>query len=188
MNFLSALPHRFFPLLLALSLVAAMSSCAHTRLSARIIPPEAERLAAVNNKALRYHVDCAVDEIVGHQYLLVAFPFGRVSLEDPKKHLIQAIFKELAIAGYKPRESDALRADLVVNCTDLSLSAYDFLFFRRISANVELQVTDNRSGMIVPRAVRGSSGAFKAFGFYQQLEHVWSEALNDAAHGAITAQ
>lgn len=155
--------------------------CAHTRIPPHPLQVEAVRVAGLNQRTLRYHVDCEIDEIVGHQYLLIAFPFGRISLENPSKHLAHAIFRELAIAGFRPREAGISEADLIVRCDDLSLTAYDFLFFRRIIAALDLTITRKEGPNAGDSHIFSHSAANKAFAFFRQLDHVWDDALTEAA-------
>lgn len=170
-----------------LLLTIFLCSCAHTRVAARPIPDEAVRLATINGQPLSFHVDCDVDEIVGHQFLFVIFPFGRISLEDPKKHLSHALYREIAVAGFSPHETEEKDANLIVRCTDLSLSGYDYLLFRHIVATLELSIERPLIYASTPVVTYTRAGAFKAFAFHQQLEHLWTQAAAEAAHSAVTA-
>ena len=168
----------FVPLLSS----AVLMGCAHTRISARDIPQDATKLAGLNSKSISIAVDCPVDEIVGHQYLFIIFPFGRISIEHPGNHLRNHLYVAMAEAGLKPLLVNTEQADLRVTCNVMSLTAYDLLFVRRIVA--ALQVTLSLPGIGSQRftTVRDFRlSATKPLAFYQQLEYLLHQLFTEAA-------
>lgn len=166
-----------------LTLMLSMTACAHTRIAARELPAEASRLIQLAPREVTYHLDCPLDEVVGHQYLLVVLPFGRISLENPTLHLERHLQTALGESGIRAIPVSAASAQILVSCQEMSLSAYDYLFFRQIVGRIGWHILPGgRSGITsfaVPARVRQSE--IKAFAMYPQLEHRWHLVLEEAA-------
>lgn len=155
--------------------------CAHTRIAPRHIPPEVLRLVELAQKRVSIKVDCPIDEIVGHQYLLIFLPFGRISVAEIEDHLKHALVTELSQLGIAPfyvkHDKDA---DFVVRCDSLSLTAYDLIFFRHIVSNISLRLVSNRfSNNELPFTLNESQ--YRAFAFHPQLERVLQKLFTTAA-------
>jgi hypothetical protein len=148
------------------------SGCAHTRIAPRPVPPEAQRLIALAHREVSISVHCPVDEIVGHQYLLILLPFGRISIAEVDQHLKNALVTELSQSGIAVRfVAHDQNADLVIRCNALSLSAYDLIFVRRIVAQLSLQVSHKLSpDFSIPYEIQESE--YRSFAFHAQLERL----------------
>jgi hypothetical protein len=157
------------------------SGCAHTRIAPRPVPAEAQRLIALAQRNVSISVDCPVDEIVGHQYLLIILPFGRISIAEVDQHIKNALVTELSQSGiavsFIARDQNP---DLVIRCNTLSLSAYDLIFVRRIVAHLSLQVSHKHSlDISIPYEIGESE--YRSFAFHAQLERTLLKLLSSAA-------
>lgn len=157
------------------------TGCAHTRIAPRPIPIEALRLVDLAQKTVSIKVNCPVDEVVGHQYLLIFLPFGRISVAEIENHFKHALVTEVSQSGVAPffveQDKDA---DFIVRCETLSLTAYDLIFFRRIASNISLKLANKRfSNHEIPLAVEESE--YRAFAFHAQLERVLQKLFLAAA-------
>ena len=170
-----------FRLVLTVAL-CALSACAHTRIAARPIPPEADKLARLAPRSIAFHLECGVDEIVGHQYLLLILPFGRISIEDPARHLANHLVVALAERGIAGYEASAEQASVQIRCEDLSLTAYDYFFVRQIVGRLSWSIDAlPESSIDKPIVQRNRTSALKAVAFHSQLEYQLHHLLTEAA-------
>lgn len=164
-------------------LLSAFVGCLHTELP-HAPQPGIDRLIQANNRSIPYKVAASgIDSIVGHQYVLFIFPFGRIGIQSPNEWLTELVVHQLAVAGFRPIPSASdSPAMLGVELTELSVSGYDFFFFRSPVASVAIKVsllgTDGsprRSGVGL-----GTARDVTKFAFERELSKVLAEASNAA--------
>lgn len=161
-----------------------MLGCTHTPIRRTSIAPAVFELAARNAHPLQVIVTHSLSETQGHQYLLVMFPLGRVTVEDPSGEVFSTLYPMLASRGVKPvRPGDCTACPLLsLNLSDLSLSAFDLLVTRRVRARVRLEAAlHSASGALLwVTSVGGSSSTLRHYGFAPQLRSALDKALSEA--------
>lgn len=175
-----------------LPVVGLGSGCASTKLS--IPPPEAaiERLAALAPRGVRLAVAAPSAPVeLGHQYLLVVIPFGSIALIDPHTSLRRALSTELAIGGVRtvPEGLGSPAPLVTVTPIELSVTAYDLLLVRRVTAAAHFAVTVTFPDRTEPELrfeASGESGSFERFGFAPELSQALGEALTQAGRTLVT--
>lgn len=122
-----------FPLLGAAVL---LQGCMTTLVLPSPPPPQIDRLVAANPRPLYLQViDDRGVAPVGYQYLLVAIPFGQITL-DTAAHLIRVLRTQLALSGFALREMGS-SPKVVVKIEATELDAFDLLVTRRIRCRVK---------------------------------------------------
>lgn len=123
--------------ILAILVVTSLFGCTTTSVETPAPPSHLGRLLAANNRPLSLEV---IDDVgkapVGFQYLLVAIPFGRITLDDAADHLRRALRTQLAMAGFSLEASENIPS-LRVKITEVELNAFDLLVTRRIRCHVK---------------------------------------------------
>jgi hypothetical protein len=172
-----------------------VSGCVSTELPFAPLEPAVVRLATVAEHGVNLRVTVNTSPLrLGHQYLFLAIPFGSISLPHPSTVLTDALYRELAVAGIRavPDGNEAGLPTLTVSVRDLSTSAYDLLFVRRVTASAELSAiltTSEAGSSPLGFDTSGESSSFERFGFKPQLEAALGGALAEAAREvAITLQ
>lgn len=159
-----------------------LSGCLVTRIDPREISAQVQRLGVLNVRPLHVRVDCPAPLTAGRQFLFVVIPFGRVELSDPGTMVLNTVTEKLALAGYQPRFDATGLPVLELRCGDITLAAYDFLFFRRLSGSVTLEgvLFDERGNR--KRGARGSGkeSELRSFAFGPQLERTFKRSLDEA--------
>jgi hypothetical protein len=162
-------------------IVIGSCGCMTTDLEGRDLTPEVLRLAQHNPRPLSLHIACPVDDIVGHQYLFVVFPFGRISVPAAAQILADTTYTKAALLGYSPSFVAAEGRQLAVQCDEISVSAYDFLVTRRVSIVVKLSARSrDRRGNWHAAEVSEHSAEFRRFAFGPILEHKLAETFDIA--------
>lgn len=175
-----------------LPVVGLGSGCASTKLS--IPPPEAaiERLAGLAPRGVRLAVAAPITPVqLGHQYLLVVIPFGSIALIDPQTSLRRALSTELAIGGVRtvPEGSSSPAPLVTVTPIELSVTAYDLLLVRRVTAAAHFAVSvafPDRTEPELHFEASGESSSFERFGFAPELSQALGEALTQAGRTLVT--
>ena len=164
----------------ALATLLFLGGCSATPLMRPSLEPAVFELAARNPLPLRVAVYSAAPEMVGYQYLLVVFPLGRVEVPAPAEYLRGALYHALVEQGVRPLAEDAESggASLTVVISSIRVSAFDFLFTRRVRARIELEAAiRNSSGTLLWHESRtGPSAELRRYGFKNEL----TAALDDA--------
>jgi len=159
--------------------VTSLLGCTTTSVVTPPAPTYLGRLIAANRRPLSLEV---IDEVgkapVGYQYLLVAIPFGQITLDSAAGHLTRALTTELAMAGFSVgRSSAGISPPLTVKITEVELNAFDLFFTRRIRCHVEgswslgllgeqhLSVTQSEFALyaFAPRLSRALGGCMQEF-------------------------
>ena len=130
--------------------------------------------------------------VTGHQYLLIAFPFGSVEVKNPQAIVHAAAATKLSLRGYRLLEAGSTPPEdspptLNIDLTYMQTSAYDFIFFRKIVCMVEMTAVVTAPGGGPLRQWRGSgrSSAFKGVAFAPQLEWMLNRAVDSAMDDVI---
>lgn len=164
--------------------LASLVGCAHTPIRRTSIAPEVFELAARSSHPLQVRVTHTLAGTQGYQYLLVLFPLGRVTVEDPSGEVFSVLYPMLATRGIRPvHPEDCANCPLLtLNLSDLSLSAFDFLVTRRVRAHVRLEaVLRSGSGTLLWESeVEESAGNLRQYGFAPQLRSALDQALAQA--------
>jgi len=126
------------------------------------------------------------DERRGFQYLFVAFPFS--SIYTP--HLSSLVRYNLTVqaglhryALLEPTSTQGMQIPrLVAGVKDVSVNAYDFIFFRRPVASVTLSGTYySQRGKVQECEATGTHADYKMFAFDRELIFALEKATEDAA-------
>lgn len=162
----------------------SLSACHQTTLSPEHLPPEVFKLAA-SGTPLSVEISVVSDlEQGGTQFALLAFPFGSVSIPDPQLYLEQILYRELALAGFRPHfhANSAGPLHLQVELKSLRSTAYDLVFMRRIRASTELSFTlaGDSGAKIVSFDTFESESEYRKYGFEQDLRIVLNKAVRKA--------
>jgi len=177
--------YRIYPVF-SLLFALLLSACTTTPLTSPPLETTLFKLAALAPRPVHLVAEAAEGSLrVGHQYLLLAIPFGSIELTDPVRSLERAAFTELALAGVRPvigPTGDGLPR-FVVRVKDIGVSAYDLIVTRRVTATVTLEASLPSKGGSAPTLIETTSthGSYERFGFAPQL----SAALDEALHGAV---
>ena len=89
--------------LLLLLAICSLSGCTNTILDPA--PPNSTALLSLQrfnrSRPIRLEIVApALPKTVGHQYLLVVFPFGTLQLQDPQRFAYNFAFNSLTLAGF----------------------------------------------------------------------------------------
>lgn len=165
-----------------------LAGCLGTQVRPQPVTPGISRLSAVNERPLRLAIqtDPAVSQTIGHQFLLLVIPFGAIELQDPGETVRRAAIDRLAIAGRTaipfddrlPGRSPVLKLELA----DASLSAFDLLFFRRVTATIRMraELRSPDGSLLRTWTSNRSYGEARKFGFERDLSAIFEKTLRDA--------
>ena len=124
-----------------LILLCLLSGCMTTTLQPTPILPAVSKLALSNEQPIALSVKNDLQEqVVGHQYLFIIFPFGRITNASVSTLIKNEAITGLTLNGFKVLErQEEPRIPLVeIVVRDLQLTAYDYIFFRRIVCKITL--------------------------------------------------
>lgn len=161
----------------------------HTPLRLDRIPAATYKLSALADKDIWLevhdpHSSAEKDNLLplGHQYLFVVVPFGRISAVDP----LQALFVKsawlLSERGYRAhavREKHSGAPLIKLKLQTFSASGYDMLFARKVTCSLELQAEIQLASGLDTRSARaqGESSALRPYAFQEELEYHCEKAL-----------
>lgn len=125
------------------------------------------------------------DASVGHQYLLLLIPFGDVSLAEPAQHIFNPLYTKLTLRGYRPLLDDAVGRPvktLRLIAENISVTAYDLIFVRRIVARLKMTaLLEDEHGQVLQRWTSDvSERSFNSYGFKPQLQRCLDKAVDRA--------
>lgn len=147
-------------------------------------PPENSsphtRLSELNDKEFLFTSEDDVERysLVGHQYGLVVLPLGRIFIESVSTEVRRYIEQDFIEHGGKKVLRQGKQAPFRINLHRIAvaLSAYDFIFFRRVTCKLEAQIiSSNGSEPKQMSSVSERYGELRKFGFRPELESVWKE-------------
>ena len=142
--------------------------------------PGTEKLARIADKELSLTVlNKGEDATAGHQYLMLLFPVGSVVVPHPDEFVNVLAIQDLAERGVRVTPAAARRLTLEIE--ELSLSAFDLFFVRRLHGSIALTVRIEESGRETRHAqVHEEEALFARFGFARDLQGVLQIATTRA--------
>ncbi len=148
------------------------------------------KLSALSRRPVHLLIDASTGTLhLGHQYLLIIIPFGRVALQDPTQFIFDRAFEALAIRGFRVDNNNAAFAPTVrLQLEDLSVTAYDLLFTRRLRASIKLSLTTASADdtPLLHCSAQSEESTFARFGFAPQLTQVLQRALDKALNEVLS--
>lgn len=173
-----------------LAILLILTSCVKTNLQPTPVLDKVFELHQLNQKTLDVQITPNIHNLtLGHQYVFLIFPFGRIKSQISSDHLNNIFFTELVLNGYKPNNpinnidnfnTKVAKPLLNINILNQQVSAYDFLVIRRISCSIELE-----ANLTLPKninrfaLVSTNYSEFKTYAFQPQLEKVYNQCLTD---------
>jgi hypothetical protein len=143
--------------------------------------PEAVRLATLARRTVLTSFRCDHERYLGHQYLLMAIPFGRISLESPADTIWSHLYTEAALLGVNLIQTqNPTSAELEITCSELSLTAYDLLFTRLLHGSIVLEVQYKLNGLTAD-LVSDHDSEFRSYGLYPQLNRLYTRLMKNTA-------
>ncbi|RIL04796.1 MAG: hypothetical protein DCC75_12275, partial [Proteobacteria bacterium] len=180
------------------SLALALLGCFPTKLpDSAPLSQKVFELAAANSRPLALSVTCPSEPyLLGYQFLFIVIPFGRVELPDPKSTLSRASYQFLARQGFKLLTSQPLGAShqgpgIHLKLDSFSVNVYDFIFVRRVSAEVAISAefsdlrdsnrqTISGAGLSRTASARANISMWVKFGFHREISKALHQALEVA--------
>ena len=171
-----------------LLLLCVFSSCMTTQLESKEISTDLERLSYANWNPVCINITGETPKSLGHQYLMPFIPVGEIVLDKPfKSFLFSSMFKVLSLAHFSPKFSSKSCKDVLnINIKDVSLTAYDLFFTRRIKGKIKYKLVYTRNGVlydIKEDAVTVSH--YKKYAFKTELEYVLNKLLDEFSNEAV---
>ena len=170
------------------TLSIALARCTTTSIAPEALSQDLIRLSSLNDHRLYLHVkNIQESEIVGHQYLLVVLPFGRVRSPSLTHFVFNTAFKDLTLAGERiipaslPLSKSALPL-IEISIDDASDSAYDLRALRRVEASVTLTITLWLTPDIPAwrKTLLGHYSGYTKSPFSKELSNAFEKAIEDA--------
>lgn len=165
-----------------------LSGCITTKLESNDISEDLKRLSYANWNPVCVNVVGDLSKSLGHQYVVPFIPVGKIVLEkSPRSFIYSSIFKVFSLAHFSPTlSSNKCRDILTINVKDLSLTAYDLFFTRRIVGTIKYQIVYTRNGVLhnmKEDAVKTSY--YKRYAFKSELEYVLNKLLDEFSKEAV---
>ena len=125
----------------------------------------------------------------GFQYLLIAFPFGRIYSERLKLDLFEAIREQAALKGVVVDLASTTppthrSSEITIKIGEFDLNAYDYLFIRHLTCSLSLNLSTPKSEsdrFMYSSDIEGTASAWMALGFKPELSFVYHQCLKDIA-------
>ncbi len=172
---------------LHLVLFCLLSSCSTSNLYPPGVKPEVIALAESSNREIILKVTNSFQlDSLGHQYLGILFPAGEIRHEFLEQALLQKLYTELTLRGFRPRidlertpnniKIDQLKVDLA----NVQLTAYDLLMTRKVVSKVKLKADFDSLRINVPISYTMSSAysEYKTMPFKAQLQRILDKSLD----------
>ena len=166
-------------------LLLSLPACVHSsKLPTPQISSDVHRLASLQKRPLKLHLSLGKDsQVLGYQYLFLVLPFGQVELTSPREYLERSLFRAFSQFGYRPSFFPPQlieEADIILDIKNISLSAFDLLFLRKISSNVRIQARSTRKKHAPSLSVQSQSSKYAEYAFETELDSVLQETLSKA--------
>jgi hypothetical protein len=167
--------------LIVLFFLIYCTGCVTTRLDPYSSPAPVERL-----KTLEKHdtlvtvypdINEALQDPLGHQYLLFAIPFGSIYLTTPLEHIKHSI--ETALVEVSPRFRRNIK-EINVRHVSARITAYDLFFMRRIVCTVTIELDNGTIGF-------GTESLCHPMPFKSVLERALNKATLSASREIISS-
>lgn len=164
-----------------------LSACSTSQLYPQGVKPEVIALAKSNNREIILKVTNSFQvDSLGHQYLGILFPAGEIRHEFLEQALLQKLYTELTLRGYRPRidlertEKYIKIDELKVDLANVQLTAYDLLMTRKVVSKVKLKASYDSLRINVPISFTISSAysEYKTMPFKDQLQRIIDKSLD----------
>lgn len=183
-----------FLLVLSVVCIFFITGCNTAKIQPQTITEKIIELADINNKLiiLDYQEDKKEEYLpIGHQYVLFFLPLGNIFLERPDDIIFNKTFQELSLKGFHPISTYDIKDKdipiLKVKIIDSSLSAYDFLFLRKISSEITLEFSLLINGHPLSSwKVNERDSEWKEFAFEPQLNYLFNKVLSKTVKTGIS--
>lgn len=170
------------PALLLAFLSILLSGCLRTELQAPEPVPAALRLSRLGTP-LRLEISSRSSDVSGTQFLLFVIPFGRSTLVNPDNYFTKASLAHFSQAGFNTlRTNNNNQLSLQVEIKELSTTAFDFLFFRKVvaRAHFEFLFLDRKGKVLLKQEVKETASDYRRFGFNKELNKTLHQAIERA--------
>ncbi len=170
-----------------LSLAIFLCSCTTSNLYPSGVKPEVIALANSNNREIILKVTNSFNlDSLGHQYLGILFPMGNIRHELLEQSLLQKLYTELTLRGYRPRidlerKPNNLKIDQIkVDLSNIQLTAYDLLMTRKVVSKVKLRGEFDSLRVNIPITYTMSSAysEYKTMPFQAQLQRILDKSID----------
>lgn len=179
-----------------LVILLILSACVKTNLNPPPVLGKVFELHQLNQKSLDVKIEPNIHNFtLGHQYVFLFFPFGKIKSQISSDPLNNLFFTELVLNGHKPNaplkdlDNSTIKVAnplLEVNILSQQVSAYDFLVIRRISCSIELEARLTLPKNIERLALVSTNySEIKTYAFQPQLEKVYNQCLVDIVSKTI---
>ena len=168
-------------------IIPLIAGCFSTALPATPESDSVGRLvSAAEVKVPFYFAPPKSDERRGYQYLFIAIPFSAVYTPHVDALVRYNLIVQAGLQRYaleEPTSSQGMQVPrLVAGVKDVSVDAFDFIFFRRPVASVTMYGTfHSRRGKVQECEVTGTHGDYKMFAFDRELTYSLEKATEEAA-------
>ncbi len=168
-------------------LLLLLSACTHTRLSPLPVSTENLQLIESNHRVVSINVEnpSSDRQIHGWQFMLFILPVGRVTVEQPLYHLERALINQFGLAGLKIQSTDPSEAQLIIKLEEVSVTAYDLLFTRRIVAGVRLSCRRQIGPESLKFTIFQKHAEFARYAFQKELTATLERAFDMAANSIV---
>jgi len=168
-----------------------LSACVNTQLAVHKLEPSVLKLQDSNTRNIYLHMkESSENTSLGHQFLFILFPVGRIQHQNPKAAILQEATTRLALSGFRVFEStDSSDYPLLnLSITSLQLSAYDFIFFRKIVCKIKLRAELWRRSSMPAKVWETSQSThdYRALAFEPQLDHLFTSTLQASVVEALS--
>ena len=166
-------------LLLLTFLLTTLSGCHETQLQALPIPDAAVRLSKLGFP-LNLEIESEQASTSGTQFLLLIIPFGKVRLPEPKQYLEKISYTELALSGFSAQRAKKNNSPtLKISMKELSTTAYDFFFFRKVvgRAHLAYSLTSSNGRVLLEMDSNESTSEYRRFGFSSELNKALQQVV-----------
>lgn len=180
--------NHFKALLVSLGTATLLTACLKTDLSSPPLDARVFRLAAASARPIHIEVTSESPEAnLGHQYLLFAIPFGRITSDNVSMVVQRALYSKLALRGYTPLVNQSARsgfgaaaATLKLQIHDPQASAFDLFFVRHLSCSLNLKAQFSKQDSERRADASGTFDDFRAFAFEKEMSLCFTQALDIA--------
>ena len=170
-----------------LLLATNVCACLKTPLPAFSVDKNIFRLQSLNTKEIGLQVTQVANASLGRQFLFLVIPFGRVVEPNFTQRAYDIAFQDLSMRGYRTVARSSMLSStpqLRIIPVNLSLDAYDFIFFRKIVARVELEL---RFGTTRIEWTTAEESTYTRTAFASELGVIFDKTLSKALNRGFEA-
>ena len=164
-----------------IALCLFLTACLKTPITPLEIDETVRQLALSSDETIHIRIESeSTPQVLGHQYLFVALPFGRVVVDDMEQYIFDGLFTALSLSGKKPvlQHSETPQyPSLVLRPRYAQATAYDFFAMRWIKTKlvIEAEYASGPEQKLV-REFSADSSAVKRFAFSKQLSFYFNKS------------